>query len=197
MLAGDRVVVLVVGGGAVGERKARQFLAAGAQVTVIAPEIGVELERVAVGEPRLTLVKRRYEPSELGEASLVIAATNDAATNAAVARDADALGRLVNVVDDPDAGTFTTCAIHRAGDLTVGVSAGRVPAAAAAIAAEIGRRFDGRYERAIRALRGLRDRLLAAGKRDDWQRASDDLIGPAFVGDVEAERIEGKAASWR
>jgi siroheme synthase-like protein len=197
MLEGDRFAALVVGGGNVAERKTRQLLASGARVTVVAPQIDIVLETIAAVEPRLTLVKRRFESRDLDGVNIVIAATDDSATNAGIARDAVALGRLVNVVDDPAAGNFITCAIHRDGDLTVGVSAGGVPAAAGMIAIELGRRFDGRYGKAIAALRALRERLLGAGRRKDWKRASDDLIGPQFIADVEAERIEAKVSSWR
>ena len=197
MLDGERFVVLVVGGGTVAERKTRHVLAGGARVTVVAPEVSVVLQTIAAIEPRLTLVKRGYQQRDLDGVNIVIAATNDVAINAAVARDALALGRLVNVVDDPAAGNFVTCAVHRSGDLTIGVSAGRVPTAAGAIAVELARRFDGRYERAIRALRALREKLLGAGRRDDWSRAVDDLIGPEFIADVEAERIEAMVSSWR
>lgn len=197
MLDGERFVALVVGGGTVAERKTRQLLGSGARVTVVAPEIDVVLDTIAAVERRLTLVKRGYESTDLERANIVVAATSNAALNASIARDALARGRLVNVVDDPAAGNFITCAIHRAGDLTIGVSAGGVPAVASAIAADLGRRFDSRYERAITALRSLRDRLLGSGKRQDWKRASDDLIGSNFIADVEADRIEAKVASWR
>ena len=197
MLEAERFVALVVGGGTVAERKTRQLLASGAQVKVVAPEIDVVLETIAAIEPRLTLAKHRYDARDLDGVNIVIAATNDAATNAAIARDAATLGRLVNVVDDPAAGNFITCAISRAGDLTIGVSAGGVPAAASTIASNLSKRFDGRYEKAIAVLRELRERLLGAGKRDDWKRASDDLIGPDFISDVEAGRLEAKVSSWR
>jgi precorrin-2 dehydrogenase/sirohydrochlorin ferrochelatase len=197
MLDAERFVALVAGGGTVAERKTRQLLASGARVIVVAPEIDVVLHTIAAVEPRLALVKRRYEARDLQGVNIVIAATNDSATNAMIAQDALALGRLVNVVDDPAVGNFITCAISRAGDLTIGVSAGGVPAVAATIAVELGRRFDGRYERAIRALRSLRERLLGAGQRGEWSRAIDDLIGPDFIANVEADRIEAMVSSWR
>ena len=78
----------------------------------------------------------------------------------------------------------------------VGLAAGRVPAAAGAIAVQLRHRFDDRYAKAIATLRALRDRLLGAGRRADWQRASEEIIGPEFTADVEAGRIEAKVASW-
>ena len=197
VLDGARFSALVVGGGEVAERKARGLLAGGIAVTIVAPKICDELVTLAAGHPELTLVRRPYETADADRATIVVAATDDASVNGAVARDAHARGRLVNVVDDPDAGNFMTPAVHRSGDLTIAVSAGRLPAAAAAIRAAIAERFDSRYGAAIQSLRSLRERLLAGGRREDWRRASRELIVDEFCADVEADRIEGRVSSWR
>jgi precorrin-2 dehydrogenase / sirohydrochlorin ferrochelatase len=197
VLNGARFQALVVGGGAVASRKVRGLLEGGVRVTVVAPDIADELTAEAADRTDLTLKQRRYESADLAGAALVIVATDDAALNRRIADEAGRSGRLVNVVDDPESGTFVTPSVHRAGELTIAVSTGRTPAAAAAIRAELGRRFDARYDRAIRALRGLRDRLLANGRRDEWKRASRDLIGDEFCKDVEQGSVEGRVAEWR
>jgi precorrin-2 dehydrogenase/sirohydrochlorin ferrochelatase len=198
MLAGERFKALVVGGGAVAARKALRLVEGGVRVTVVAPEISNELTGLAAAHPsQVTLIERRYARGDVLAGMLVIAATDDRAVNASIARDAADLGALVNVVDDPDAGNFITPSVHRTGDLTIAVTAGRVPAAAAAIRGEIARRFDGRYASAIGALRGLRDRLLGAGKRDEWKRASRDLVADDFCARVEQGKVERQVASWR
>jgi precorrin-2 dehydrogenase / sirohydrochlorin ferrochelatase len=196
MLNGPRCNALVVGGGTVASRKVQGLLEGGLRVSVVAPEIVDELAVLAAGHSRLTLFKRKYEVADLDGARLVIAATSDGPLNRRIAEDAGERGLLVNVVDDPDAGTFVTPSVHRAGEVIIAVSTGRTPAAAAAIRAELGRRFDGRYDRAIRALRGLRDRLLEHGRRDEWKRASRDLIGDDFCKDVEQGNVEGRVAEW-
>src|SRR5262245_45288654 len=66
-LHGRRVVL--VGGGKVAAGKLEGLLAAGAQVTVVAPEIRPELARSGV-----TLVRRAFEPADLDEAWYVVAA---------------------------------------------------------------------------------------------------------------------------
>ena len=82
----------------------------------------------------------------------VIAATNDAALNATIARDAAEKGKLVNVVDAPELGSYITPAVHRTGDVVVAVSAGGVPTAAARIRDSIGAPVDQRYADAVREL---------------------------------------------
>src|SRR6185312_14671584 len=99
---------------------------------------------------------------------------------------ARALGALVNVADDPSAGTFVTLATHRAGDLVVAVTAGGVPGVAARVRDAIGSRFDARYAAAVSALARLRRRLLESGARDEWRRASASLIDDAFCETVES-----------
>ena len=68
--------MLVVGAGKVALRKTRGLLEAGARVTVIAPEWESEFETLPV-----RLVPRRFRASDLGNAVLVFAATNDRLTN--------------------------------------------------------------------------------------------------------------------
>ena len=197
MLDGARFNALVVGGGPVAARKAQSLLDGAMTVTVIAPEICPELMELAARQPRLKLLERMYEQSDIAQANIIVAATNDSRVNTVVARDATTRGLLVNVADDPTAGNFITPSVHRSGDITIAVSSGRTPAAAAAIRAEIARRFDGRYETAIRALRGLREKLLGSGRREEWQRASRELITERFCDDVEQGRVEAQVASWR
>ena len=130
LLEGSRIGALVVGGGRVAHRKAMALLESGAAVRVIAPEITSPLCEAAVHWPRLLLVERAYASSDIGDAVLVIAATNVREVNAAVTADAIASGRLVNVADFPEDGTCVTVASHSSGSLVVGVSAGGVPDAA-------------------------------------------------------------------
>ena len=196
ILDGAQFSALVVGGGEVASRKARSLLDGGIPVTVVAPAIGPAMSELA-RDSRVAVHERPYQEGDVGPALVVIAATDDAAVNQRVATDARAKGRLVNVVDDPDAGNFITPAVHRSGDLTIAISTGRTPAAAVAIRAAVARRFDGRYGGAIAALRGLRERLLGVGARSEWKRASAELIGEDFCERVERGDVEREVASWR
>jgi len=194
-LHGAQIVAVVVGGGAVGTRKALALADAGAQVRVVAPEIGPELEDAA-RHRKITLVRERYDSDVLDGATLVIAATNSREVNAQIAIDAHAKGKLVNITDFPDEGNFHTMALHRSGDVTIAVSSGGVPGAAARIRDAIAERFDARYGEAVSALRGLRSKLIAGGG-DRWRDAAPKLIGDDFCSSVEDGTLSEKVDSWR
>ena len=194
-LHGERVTAVVVGGGSVGTRKARALVEAGAQVRVVAPLVSSELEE-AEKLRQITLVREAYRREHLDRATLVIAATDSREINAQIAIEAKARGMLVNISDYPDEGNFHTMALHRSGDVTIAVSSGGVPGAAARIRDAIAERFDSRYGRAVSALRGLRSRLIAGGE-DRWRAAAPKLVGDDFCNSVEDGSFTEKLDSWR
>jgi siroheme synthase-like protein len=110
--------VLVVGGGAVAAGKVRGLLAAGARVTVVAPDVhasmpdGVRIER------------RRYRRRDLRGQQLVFAATGDPGVNQRVFDQAGRRGLWVCSVDDPDRCSFALPAIHRDGPVVIAVTTG-------------------------------------------------------------------------
>jgi precorrin-2 dehydrogenase/sirohydrochlorin ferrochelatase len=188
--------VLVVGGGAVAARKAKTFCEAGANVRVVSPAAADDvLELAAAG--KLALVSRPFLPGDVGDAELVIAATSDRDTNAAVAEEARAVRCLVNVADEPGEGNFVTMATHRSGELVIGVSAGGVPNAATRIRDEIGSRFDDRYAHALAELAAMRQRLLDRHERHRWRELADAVIGDDFCATVESEQFDARVGPWR
>src|SRR5690606_29999532 len=102
-LQGRRVVV--VGAGAVAERKIRSLLSAGAQVVAGAPEATPGLIQLS-REGGITLRLDSFEPGWLEGAWLVVAATDDRALNRLVAGHANERKLLINVVDDPELSSF-------------------------------------------------------------------------------------------
>lgn len=197
VLEGSTLDALVVGGGAVGTRKVRSLLDAGARVEVVSPRVTPELEALAVSSERLRISRIDFAPGFLDGRTIVFAATDDAAVNAEVARLARARGIPVNVADDPEKGTFVSPAVHRAGDVVVAVSAGRVPMAAARIRDAIAATIDGRFAGAVRELSTLRRSLLDGGDRTRWQAASSRLIGSDFVSVVESGAFAARVDEWR
>jgi precorrin-2 dehydrogenase / sirohydrochlorin ferrochelatase len=188
--------VLVVGGGDVAARKVKQFAAARAQLRVVAIDVTAELDRLARVHA-IPVERRAYASGDIGDAHLVFAATSDRATNEAIARDADALGRLANVTDDAQGGAFSVMAMHRRGPLTIAVNAGGVPTAAIRVRDAIAERFDARYGDALEEIVAVRRRLLAEGKVDEWRKCADALLGPDFLQAVELGQISQRLAPWR
>ena len=196
LVEGSALTVLVVGGGSVAVRKATALAAAGATIRVVAREASPEMHELAQSG-RILLEQRDYISADIGDAMLVVAATNDRSVNATIAADARAARRLVNVADAPDEGSFATMATHRAGSLVIGVSAGGVPGAAARVRDALAARFDHRYASALSDLVTLRRSLLARGQGARWRSLSSEVIDDRFCGAVEEGELGERVASWR
>ncbi len=125
--------VVVVGGGAVGERKVRGLLATRAAVTLVSPTATPQLQQWA-NTGKIRWEKRPFHPKDIVGATLIFAATDNRVVNATIGVKADAAGVLCNIADDPTAGSFHLPAVYRNGDITVAVSTGGTnPARAAKI----------------------------------------------------------------
>lgn len=194
-LHGERISAVVVGGGRVGSRKALALADAGAAVTVVAPIVSADLDE-AEKTQRIDVVRDIYRAEHIERATIIVAATDSREVNAQIAVDANARGKLVNITDYPDEGNFHTMALHRSGDITIAVSSGGVPGAAARIRDAIAERFDGRYSRAVSALRGLRSQSITRGD-DRWKTAEPKLLGDDFCDSVEDGSFSQRMDSWR
>ncbi|MFT7177280.1 MAG: uroporphyrin-III C-methyltransferase/precorrin-2 dehydrogenase/sirohydrochlorin ferrochelatase, partial [Halioglobus sp.] len=117
----------MIGGGTIGTRKARLLLKAGAALTVVAPEISDEL-KLALAEHDGVWHQSKFEPSDLQNAKLIVAATPQAKVNAEISARAQALSILVNVVDSPELCTFIFPSIVDRSPLLIAISSsGRSP----------------------------------------------------------------------
>lgn len=114
---------VVVGGGQVAARKVEGLLDAGAQVTVISPDLVPELQ-IQADSGLFTYMERAYQDGDLEGALLAIAATDEITVNQAIWAEATRRGCLVNVVDDPQHSTFILPAVLQRGELNVAVSTG-------------------------------------------------------------------------
>lgn len=110
--------VVLVGGGRVAAAKLEGLLAAGADVTVVAPHIDGRIREAAVA-----LVTRAFTPTDLDGAWLVVAAAPPD-VNRDVRAAAEARRIFVNAVDDPDSASAFLGGVFRRGPVTVAVSTG-------------------------------------------------------------------------
>ncbi len=117
--------VVVVGGGAVAAAKIPALLDAGADVTVIAPEIAPDIDR-----SRVRVLQRAFVAADLDGAWFVTAAATPG-VNRQVRDAAEARAVFVNAVDDPaNATAYLGGAIARGGVTVAFSTAGRAPALA-------------------------------------------------------------------
>ena len=147
---------LVVGAGPVGLEKVEGLLAAGARITVIAPEAVPEVQELA-REGSIEWEQREYETSDLEGRMLVVAATSDTPLNVRVFEDAERRAMLVNVVDVPPLCNFILPAIVRTGPIAIAIStSGASPALAKRLKREIAEAFGAPHARLAEILNELR-----------------------------------------
>ena len=115
--------MLVVGGGAVAERKARLLLQASAKVKAVARELN-GASQAWQAEGRVECLGSEYREELLQGVRLVFAATSDSELNAQVYSDAERLGVLANVVDDPKQCRFLSPAVIDRSPVQVAISTG-------------------------------------------------------------------------
>lgn len=142
-LRGQRAIV--VGGGRVAERKIKSLLEAEAQVTVISPEVTVQIDAWAkTGE--ITWIEREFQSKDdVQTAFLIIAATNDREVNDRVLHAASPM-QLINIVDNPEGSNFIVPSSFKQGRLTIAIStSGASPALAGKMRMELTRQYDESY----------------------------------------------------
>ena len=111
-LTGKKVVV--IGGGAVGLRRAEVLARFGAEVTVVSPALSHMAEGVRH-------VPRKYAPGDLEGAFLAVAATDDARVNETAGREARRLGVLFNRSDCPSDCDFFFPAVCEGAGIVAGL----------------------------------------------------------------------------
>jgi precorrin-2 dehydrogenase/sirohydrochlorin ferrochelatase len=150
---------IVIGGGDVAARKIERLLSCGARVCVVSPELVPELAALQK-EGRLDYIADRYAGKYLDGATLVIGATDDEQTNAAISRDARAIGIPVNIVDDPQKCDFILPSLVERGDLTLACGTGGAsPALARHVREELEKIFGEEYGALLSILSQLRMKM--------------------------------------
>lgn len=195
-LAGRPCVVL--GGGAVAERKVAGLLEAGAVVTIVSPVLTPALTAL-VSAGRIAHIERGYRPGDLAGASLAFAATDDGTINAAVAHEGRERGVWVNAADDPAHCDAILPAVVRRGAITIAVGTGGAsPALARAVRERVELALPEAYGALAEIAGSVRRELRAAGQRasaEAWQEALRDGLTPLLEGggrDEAARRLRAR-----
>jgi len=153
---------LVVGGGAVGERKVLDLLEAGARVTVVSRTLTPALAKLAA-QGEIVYLAGDFAPEQVETMALVMGATDDEQVNARVSAAARSRGIWVNIADAPELCTFIVPAQVRRGELTLAISTGGAsPALARKLREELEGRFGPEYGPYLTLLKKVREQLLSA-----------------------------------
>jgi siroheme synthase-like protein len=161
-LEGRRCVV--IGGDAEAAAKVAACRAAGAEVTVIARELGTEL--AALIGPGVRHLARDYRNGDLSGVFLAYASTRDAALARRLAAEGERERVLVNVIDMPEASTVIAPAVVRRGELQIAIGTGGAsPGLAARLRRELEAHVGPEYGPFVAILGAVRERLALDPER--------------------------------
>ena len=167
---------IVIGGGAIAERKVKGLLESGARVTVVSPNVTARLQR-RIDKSQIDHIRREYRDRDYAGMYLLIAATDNMALNREIGIKAHESGLIVNVVDDPEYCDFVAPSIVRRGDITFAIStAGASPALARWLRRRIEIQYPPEYGSLASVLSQVRSQVRKEGRRispSRWQKSID------------------------
>ena len=187
--------VVIIGGGEVCARKAETMLRYGARVTIVSPEFTAEIEQWA-SDGQLTIQRKRYEVSDIEDAHIIIASTDDTSVNEQIAADARARRIPVNVVDVTHLCEFIVPAIIEKDGIQIAISTGgKSPAVARTLKEDLNRTVGPEYSEVNDLLGSLRDSAKATLPTDvDRKRFFDGIIA---LGVIQMLRDGRRAEAYR
>lgn len=187
--------VLVVGGGPVGTEKVGKLVDHGGAVRLVSPEITDELQEMVDAGRIHEFHRRPFEPADLENCFLAIAATNLESVNRTVWEHAEARSMLCNVVDVPPMCNFIVPSIVRRGELALAVSTGGAsPVVATHIRRQLEETYGDEWEALVSLLREAREELKVRyldmpSRRDAVERLmATDVVQRLADGDTEGAR---------
>jgi precorrin-2 dehydrogenase/sirohydrochlorin ferrochelatase len=172
---------IVVGGGDVAERKAERLLDFGARVTVVGKTLTPLLETMKK-EGRIEHINADYDKAYIGDAFMVIGATDRDDINARISLDGKNKGILVNIVDDPGKCDFILPSIVQQGDLSIAISTGgKSPALAKKLREKLEKLYGPEYQALLNVLGKLREKVVA---RDHSSNENKQLFDAVIDSDI-------------
>ncbi|MFC1942521.1 bifunctional precorrin-2 dehydrogenase/sirohydrochlorin ferrochelatase [Chloroflexota bacterium] len=164
----------VIGGGQVALRKVTMLLEAGAEVTVVSPNLCPELSKMKAGGD-INCVEREYQTGDIREFFVIIAATDSSEINEQVVSEARESGILINVVDDAENSDFIVPSYLRRGGLTIAIStSGESPALARKLRSRLENEIGSDYIILLDIIGEVRSELKEQNiivDGDSWQEA--------------------------
>lgn len=120
----DQLQILLVGAGNVGLEKLNSLLSNSpdAKITVVAPVIIEEVDRLLKNYPSCNLIQRPFQESDLENKDLVFLATDNRELHKKIKSLAERKKILVNVADTPDLCDFYLSSIVQKGNLKIAIS---------------------------------------------------------------------------
>ncbi len=161
---------LIIGGGAVAERKALALLEAGADVTIISPILSSKLQDLSA-TGKIAHRQKKFDEKDLSDEFLVIAAASSPEVNIRAARACKKRQVLVNVAVPPEESTFIVPSVVERGDLLIAVStSGISPGLSKKIRRELETLYGPEYKLFLEKLAAIRQLVMTKIEDEQHRR---------------------------
>jgi siroheme synthase-like protein len=153
---------VLIGAGNVGLEKLTALLnnSQHARVTVIAESIIPDIHLLCAEFPGIKIIQKLFTDSDLDNADIVIAATNNSELNKDVRNAAKLRKLLINVADKPELCDFYLGSIVKKGDLKIGISTnGKSPTVAKRLKEVLNEALPGELDITLQQMSNLRNSL--------------------------------------
>jgi len=165
----NQLHTVLIGAGNIGLEKLAAILqnSPEAKVTVIALTIIPEVHTLAAEFDAVSIIQKSFTDTDLDEADLVVAATNNPELNDFIRASARSRRLLVNIADKPDLCDFYLGSIVQKGDLKIGISTnGKSPTIAKRLKEVLNEALPDELDATLQQMSRLRDTLSGdfAGK---------------------------------
>jgi siroheme synthase-like protein len=179
----NQLHTVVIGAGNVGLEKLTALLnnSQQASVTVVAESILPEVYEFTANYPQVKLVQKSFEPTDLDEADIVVAATANNVLNEVIRKAAHERKLLINVADKPALCDFYLGSIVKKGDLKIAISTnGKSPTVAKRIKEVLNENLPNELDTTLQQIAALRNTLRGdfASKVIALNKATASLVEP-------------------
>lgn len=158
----NQLHTLLIGGGKVGLEKLEAMLRNSplAKIKLVAKEIIPEVYELLEKYSQVTVQQKAFEPHDLEDVQLVVAATNNNSLNEEIRSLAHGKKLLVNIADKPDLCDFYLGSIVKKGDLKIAISTnGKSPTIAKRIKQVLSESLPDEIDQTLQQMSVLRQQL--------------------------------------
>lgn len=150
--------IVIIGGGAIAERRVSKLRQFDANITVVSPTLTAKLQEL-YEQQQIQWLAQDYSIHQLPPAALVVVATNNKAVNRMVKQELPQQ-TLLNMASDSEQGDVVFPGILKRGKLSISVStSGASPKLTTAILAELQQQFPPDYEQYVDFLYTCRQQI--------------------------------------
>jgi uncharacterized protein len=158
----EQMRLLIIGGGPVGLEKLLAVLgnAPATRIRLVAETILDDIRALAANHSNIELIQKSYEPDDLLDTDVVIAAVNNHDLSAVIAGEARSRKILVNVADTPDLCDFYLSSVVKKGNLKIAISTnGKSPTVAKRLKETLNEALPAELDQVLNNMHTIRNRL--------------------------------------